>query len=119
MPFPERWHTCTVTAQVWEQCEIISIGVHSLFGNLEFARINYPAIAVTELENVDASVKIAQIYDCFGGYIGDLKNFPAQETEYLEGIGSVIIFLKVEINNGSGGIGVKFNHPGRSISSRR
>ena len=81
------------------------------FWNLELAGVDDFAVAVTELEDVNAPVKVVEIDYGFGSNIIDIIHFFTQETENLEVIWFVVVFLEVEVNKGGRRVGIELYDP--------
>lgn len=80
-----------------------------LFGDLEFARIDNSAAFIPDLEDINTAVEIGKIDYCFGGRLSRFKDLLPYKAINLYVILFIVVVLEIEIDQRSGGIGVKAN----------
>lgn len=91
---------------------------YSLLRYLKFTVLYHSSAFVKQLVDVHAAGEIGKINGCAFGQIGLLKHFAAENgIENLNGMTAFVSLLKIEINNGSGGIGIEPHK--RGLSTRR
>ena len=79
--------------------------------HLELAWIYDFAIFVAQLEDVNAAVEVGEVDNSFRADIIEFEHLFTHETVDLEIAGFVVVLLKIEVDDGSGRVGIKLDDP--------
>ena len=75
-------------------------------------------MSVAKLKDVNAAVEIGEVYNCFWSKVVEFQHFFPNKAVNLEAVRFIVVFLKIEIDNRSGGIGVEFDDSGHCGAGR-